>query len=281
MDEINEEDGMTMEEVEILPDEVVIPRSRPMGRRASSRRLMRNSVTRMSSRSLLQSHMTKPPPPPQQPPMEGDTPKRSSSSDGKEFNKPRRSRQPSWVQELLAQGVSQEDLAAMMGGDPDAMDGEEGDEAHHGHGGANDELVAEQHRYMALIEARKRVQERLGRNPDEPASIKPPAPTVTRSRPCPLPTLKAPRWTPTTTHQSFPYSIPPKEIPIYSERAFLRPTIPRHPELQKGEAGKTAGPGQMMVRCLGCPVNLRVSIHATLVVCERCSVVCPATSTRK
>ena len=268
MEEIDEQEG----EGEILPESVVVPRSRPGGRRSSSRTL----TTRMSSRSLMQSHMagsTKavaPPPPP----MEGDTPK-SSSPATKESQQ--LSRQPSWYRELLEQGVSQEDLAAIAGAIDADADEDTGDEADN-QAKANDEMLAEQHRFLALIEAKKRVQERLGYDPDErrkEAKADPPA--SSRTRPCPLPTLKVPRWTPT---KEFPYSVPPKEVPIYSER-FIRQRVPRQPELQKGEVGSTAGPGQMLVRCLGCKVNLRVNMEATLVLCENCSVVCPASSTRK
>ena len=267
MAEIDEEDG---EEEEILPDSVVIPRSRPMGRRASTRSLMRSSVTRMSSRSLLQNHMSggfsHVPPPPA---MEGDTPK---STESKEFR--RASRQPSWYREMLEAGYSKEDLAAIV--DPDAMaDDELGEDSQRK---ANDEMLAEQYRFFALIEAKKRVQENLGYDPEERRQhMKQSPPPAERPRPCPLPTLKTPYWKPT---QEFPYSVPPKEIPLYSER-FIRQRIPRQPELQTGEVGNTAGPGQMLVRCLGCKNNLRVSTQASLVVCEQCSIVCPASSTRK
>lgn len=261
-------------EEEILPESVVIPPSRPMGRRTSTRTLMRSSVTRMSSRSLMQNHMasgTRPVPPP--PAMEGDTPK---SSETKEFH--RASRQPSWYRELLEQGVSQEDLAAIVG-DPDLVPEEDGADAQ---AKANDEMLAEQHRFLALIEAKKRVRERLGYDPEERRREAKAAPSVTTNpRPCPLPTLKAPRWTP---NKEFPYSVPPREVPVIpsgGERFIRQQRVPRQPELQKGEMGSTAGPGQMLVRCLGCKVNLRVNMQATLVLCENCSVVCPASSTRK
>lgn len=271
MTEIDEEVGG--EEEEILPDSVVIPRSRPMGRRASTRTLMRSSVTRMSSRSLMQNHISAGvKPAPAAPAMEGDT-VTPTTSEKKEFR--RASRQPSWYREMLEAGYSQEDLAAIVG-DPDAVeDDETGEESQRK---ANDEMLAEQHRFLALIEAKKRVQESLGYDPEERRQqMKPPPPPVERTRPCPLPTLKAPHWKPT---KEFPYSVPPKEIPIYSDR-FTRQRVPRQPELQTGEVGHTAGPGRMLVRCLGCKSNLRVSTQATLVRCEQCSTVCPASSTRK
>eukprot|EP00977_Amphora_coffeiformis_P016834 scaffold5325_cov183-Amphora_coffeaeformis.AAC.12 len=209
------------------------------------------------------------PPPP--PPMEGDTP---NSSATKEFHQ-RVSRQPSWYRELLEQGVSPEDLAAIVG-DPDLVPGE--DAGAESQAKANDEMLAEQHRFLALIEAKKRVQERLGYDPEQRRQeAKAPPPPSPQTRPCPLPTLNLPRWAPA---KEFPYTVPPKQVPIYSER-FIRPRVPRQPELQKGEVGSTPGPGQMLVRCLGCKVNLRVNMQATLVLCENCYVVCPASSTRK
>jgi len=242
-----------------------------MGRRSSTRALMSSSITRMSSRSLMQNHMVsgnKSVPSP--PPMEGDTPKSSAT---KEFQ--RASRQPSWYRELLEQGVSQEDLAAIVG-DPDLVPGE--DTRVDSRGEANDEMLAEQHRCLALIEAKKLVQERLGYDPEERRrEAKPPPPPSPLRRPCPLPTLSLPRWVPPT---EVPCTVPPKEVPIYSER-FIRPRVPRQPELQKGEVGSTPGLGQMLVRCLGCKVNLRVNMEATLVFCGNCYVVCPASSTRK
>lgn len=263
-----DEDG---DEEEIIPDSVIIPPSRPMGRRASSRSLIRSSITRMSSRSLMQNHMSSGVKPvPAAPAMEGDTPK---SSETKEFR--RSSRQPSWYREMLEAGYSQEDLAAIVG-DPDVTaDDATGEDSQRK---ANDEMLAEQHRFLALIEAKKRVQENLGYDPQERRQqMKPPPPPTERTRPCPLPTVKTPHWKPT---KDFPYSVPPKEIPIYSER-FIRQRVPRQPELQTGQVGNTAGSGQMLVRCLGCKNNLRVSTQATLVLCEQCSIVCPASSTRK
>lgn len=264
-----DEDG---EDEEVLPDSVVIPRSRPMGRRASTRKLMRSSVTRMSSRSLMQTHMsTGVKPTPAAPAMEGDTSTPTTSERG-QFR--RASRQPSWYREMLEAGYSQAELADLLD-DPDAdMDDETGGESQRN----ADEMLAEQHRFLALIEAKKLVQENLGYDPDERRQqMKPPPPPAERTRPCPLPTLKTPNWKP---NKDFPYSVPPKEIPIYSER-FIRQRVPRQPELQTGEVGHTAGPGQMLVRCLGCKSNLRVSTQATLVQCEQCSIVCPASSTRK
>ena len=269
---------------EVLPESVVIPPSRPMGRRTSTRALLRTSAARMSSRTLLQSHISRgerPVPPP--PAMPGDTTTPTSTESACPGPPERATRQPSWYQDMLEQGVSQEALAEIVGATDLLLEGEgnDGTDTNAGDDGqtpVNDDLVAEQHRYLALIEAKKRVQERLGYDPDERRQNAKPSPVVTETaRPCPLPTLKPPRWTPT---KDFPYSVPPKEIPIFSER-FIRPRMARQPELQKGVVASTAGPGQMLVRCIGCNSNLCVNMQATLVICEKCSVVCPASSTRK
>jgi hypothetical protein len=174
--------------------------------------------------------------------------------------------------------MSAADLKAIAG-DADFAQESDGQDVG-GEEGGNDELLAEQHRYLALIEAKKRVVERLGYDPEERRQQRKQAPPSSgHSRPCPLPTLNPPRWAPT---KSFPYSVPNVDVPLDST-PFIRQRVPRQPELQKGQVfdGKTVGAGQMMVRCLGCKKNLRVSMQATLVICENCSIVCPATSTRK
>ena len=261
----------SIEDDDLLPDSVPVPRSRPMGRRSSARVMTQSNVTRMSSRSLLQNVKGAQPPPP--PPMAGDTTPTPSSGERKQFK--RASRQPSWVLELLEQGVSQEDVAAMLG-EADAVGTDSGEEDEPR---SSDEMLAEQYRFMALIEAKKIVQERLGYDPEERHRQRKQAPPrQDHIRPCPLPTLKPPRIAPL---QDFPHSVPPREIPLYSAR-FIHQKMPPQAELQKGEPGTTiAEPGQMIVRCLGCKTSLQVSRQAALVQCAACSVVGPASSTRK
>jgi hypothetical protein len=300
-DLLNIEEGGEGQEEYILPDNVVVPRARAMGRRVSTRSMA--GTNRMSSRQLLQMHRNSLSDnrPPEAPVMEGDvpTPTKRLSTDsieslGPAFTKsitlaslsspvedsarPTMSRQPSWYRDLVALGMSAADLKAIAG-DADFVQDSDGQDVAGGEP-ANDELLAEQHRYLALIEAKKRVQARLGYDPEERRQQRQQAPPSSgHSRPCPLPTLNPPRWAPT---RSFPYSVPSVKVPLDSA-PFIRQRVPRQPELQKGQVfdGKTVGAGQMMVRCLGCKKNLRVSMQATLVICEFCSIVCPATSTRK
>jgi hypothetical protein len=303
-DLLNIEEGGEGHDEDILPDNVVVPRARAMGRRVSTRSMA--GTNRMSSRQLLQMHRNNNNSLndnrlPEAPVMQGGvpTPTRKLSTDsieslGPAFTKsitlaslssplqdrarPTMSRQPSWYRDLVASGMSAADLKAIAGDADFAQDSDGQDVA--GGEPANDDLLAEQHRYLALIEAKKRVQARLGYDPEERRQQSKQAPPSSgHSRPCPLPTLNPPRWAPS---RSFPYSVPSVEVPLDSA-PFIRQRVPRQPELQKGQVfdGKTVGAGQMMVRCLGCKKNLRVSMQATLVICEYCSIVCPATSTRK
>jgi hypothetical protein len=155
---------------------------------------------------------------------------------------------------------------------------------------SNEEMIAEQYRCMALIEAKTFLHQQLGYDPHNNLQQQQERKVSSLSedkmmkiRPCPLPTPKmVPRMIPSTTTASFPYSVPPKEIPLYSQK---RISLQQQSELQVGQVGTTAvtteSTGQIHVRCLGCKTVVRVSRHATLVQCGNCHVVGPASSTRK
>lgn len=86
--------------------------------------------------------------------------------------------------------------------------------------------------------------------------------------------------TTTTTKNIFMDSFAPKR------RQWMEQHCRRPRELQVGTLvtstkTTTVAPGQMLVRCLGCRKQLVVGMMATLVSCQDCLTVSPASSTRK
>ena len=191
-------------------------------------------------------------------------------------------RQSSWYTDALAQGGGAEDLSSILGQDFDAAA-----KASQPEDISPDDEVLEQYRIMAHVEANIRVKDNTGFDMAEYEKRRKMQPEATKGdyysgNKKPKPRLPEPRLVAGGGSMQKPEE--PPLPPPRPNRRFLEQRAPAVPELSPGIAvrGQTRVPdGDHVVRCLGCKVQLRVSILATLVSCPDCMTVSPASSTRR
>lgn len=253
----------------VLPSNVPVPRSRPSAlmRRASSR-TMRHSA--LSSSLMMDTRLAS---------VEDG----NEDDDGDEAKIPTREeksdqlqRQSSWYRDALKQGMSGEDIEAilgMVGADEDDV----GDTF-------QDEEVMEQYRIMTHHEARQRVKENLGSDVADYLESKRGKPSAKKQEAPPklnLPRMKLPKI---NTDKRLLKPVDPT-IPLPDLPKLPQERSKRHDELVMGEIVRSADVKQesdnIVVRCLGCRSQLRVQESSTLVRCPDCSTVSPASSTRR
>ena len=206
-----------------------------------------------------------------------DEPKRSLPRPGEGSPTTRKS---SWYTDALLQGGS-EDLNAILGQVQD-MPNPTGEESR-----SDEDEVLEQYRIMAHVEANIRVKDNTGFDMAEYEKRRKLQPEPTKGdyytgSNKPKPKLPEPRLLGSSTAVLLP-----EEPPLPAARAnrrFIEQRTPRVPELCPGVVVRGQShvtDGEHLVRCLGCKVQLRLSILASLVSCPDCSTVSPATSSRR
>lgn len=207
-----------------------------------------------------------------------DEPKRSVPRAGEE-NSPT-TRKSSWYSDALLQGGS-EDLNAILGQVQD-IPNQAGEESR-----SDEDEVLEQYRIMAHVEANIRVKDNTGFDMAEYEKRRKLQPEPTKGdyytgSSKPKPKLPEPRLLGSSTAVLLP-----EEPPLPAARAnrrFIEQRTPRVPELCPGVVVRGQShvtDGEHVVRCLGCKVQLRLSILASLVSCPECYTVSPATSSRR
>jgi hypothetical protein len=188
-------------------------------------------------------------------------------------------RHTSWYTDALMQGGT-EDLSAILGQVQNSAAAAESPSA--------DDEVLEQYRIMAHVEANIRVKDNTGFDMAEYDKRRKMNPEPTKGdyysgNKKPKPKLPEPRLVgcggSSMTRPEEPPLPPPRP-----NRRFIEQRTPKVPELSPGIVVRGAS-GQMpegdhVVRCLGCKLQLRVNMVATLVQCPECSTVSPASSTR-
>jgi len=188
-------------------------------------------------------------------------------------------RQPSWYQEALLQGGAAEDLNAFLGEASNLTD-------HN----VDDDEVLEQYRIMAHMEANKQVKENIGfdlAEYEEKRQMHPDNSSRGDYAKKPKPIFPEPRQLAPSGGaiggiggmQAEEPALPPPRV----NRRFVDQRSLRVPELCPGtvvRGSSTASPGQVLVRCLGCRVQLSVKLLSTLASCPECNTVSPATTTR-
>lgn len=209
--------------------------------------------------------------------FDDDEPKRSVPRAGEDSPTTRKS---SWYSDALLQGGS-EDLNAILGQVQD-MPNPTGEESR-----SDEDEVLEQYRIMAHVEANIRVKDNTGFDMAEYEKRRKLQPEPTKGdyysgNNKPKPKLPEPRLLGSSTAVLLP-----EEPPLPAARAnrrFIEQRTPRVPEVCPGVVVRGQShvtDGEHLVRCLGCKVQLRLSILASLVSCPECSTVSPATSSRR
>jgi len=237
-----------------------VPRSRPLTRRASTRRSL---ILRRSTSDSLSTNAAE----------------AAAAVAAEAFDSGDDERNSWYADALRQQSESEMDLKEFLTdvNDPDVVDG------------FGDKEVLEQYRIMAQCEARLRVKENIGFDMDEYEEThklsnsentdKRELYGVTKKPKFRLPEPKrtCPESTKLTTEA--PPFLPPRPDP-----KLVQQKCKRVPELQTGtlSRGDAISPaGQHTVRCLGCRSSLQVNQRASLVRCPECSVISPASSTRR
>ena len=190
-------------------------------------------------------------------------------------------RHSSWYTDALLQGGT-EDLNAILSQVQD-IPNQVGEESR-----SDEDEVLEQYRIMAHVEANIRVKDNTGFDMAEYEKRRKLQPEPTRGdyytgNNKPKPKVPEPRLLGNSSAVLLP-----EEPPLPAARAnrrFIEQRTPRVPELCPGtvvRGGQSHVPdGEHLVRCLGCKIQLRVPILASLVSCPDCSTVSPATSSRR
>mmetsp|Transcript_127625 Transcript_127625/g.190271 ORF Transcript_127625/g.190271 Transcript_127625/m.190271 type:complete len:286 (+) Transcript_127625:219-1076(+) len=188
-------------------------------------------------------------------------------------------RHTSWYTDALLQGGT-EDLSAILGQVQDSAAAVESPSA--------DDEVLEQYRIMAHVEANIRVKDNTGFDMAEYEKRRKMNPEPTKGdyysgNKKPKPKLPEPRLV-GGGGSSMQRPEEPPLPPARPNRRFIEQRTPKVPELSpgivvRGPAGQMPD-GEHVVRCLGCKLQLRVNMIATLVQCPECSTVSPASSTR-
>jgi hypothetical protein len=147
--------------------------------------------------------------------------------------------------------------------------------------------VFQQHRILAHLEANLRVKENTGFDMAEYERRRTLQPEPTKGdysgSKKPKPRLPEPRLIGGVGGGMFKSEEPPLPPPRPNRR-FVEERTPKVPELCLGVIVRGQGhvpEGEHVVQCLGCKLQLRVNMLATLVSCEDCSTVSPASSTRR
>jgi hypothetical protein len=250
------------QDAESSEDKLPIPRSRPMGRRQSSRRVSGSIV----------KHTT--------PETSSESVSAVASSPATEFPKSA----PDDAVDMTEASKGGQELDIMQG---TAKVPSETVEA--GFGAFDDEEVLEQYRIMAQHEANLRVKENIGFDLNEyerRRKLQPSEPTdkrllygggkKTKTR------LPEPKKLIAAASTPKPEE-PPLPTPTLNIK-FLHQAQARVPELCPGvtvRGGANVPHDEHIVRCLGCRGQVRVKILATLVSCPDCNTVSPASSTRR
>jgi hypothetical protein len=188
-------------------------------------------------------------------------------------------RQTSWYTDALAQGGTEE-LSAILG-QVQISTAQVEDTS------ADDDEVLQQYRILAHLEANLRVKDNTGfdmveyekRRKLQPAPTKGDYSGSKRTKPrLPEPRLIG------GAGGDMPKPEEPPLPPPRANRRFVEQRTPKVPELCPGVIVRGQGhvpEGEHVVRCLGCKLQLRVNMLATLVSCADCSTVSPASSTRR
>jgi hypothetical protein len=190
-------------------------------------------------------------------------------------------RHTSWYTDALLQGGT-EDLSAILG--------EVQDSAAAAESPADDDEVLEQYRIMAHVEANIRVKDNTGFDMAEYEKRRKMNPEPTKGdyysgNKKPKPKLPEPRLVGGGGGgRGLQRPEEPPLPPPRPNRRFIEQRTPKVPELSPGVVVR-GSPGQLpdgdhVVRCLGCKLQLRLNMIATLVQCPECSTVSPASSTR-
>jgi hypothetical protein len=192
---------------------------------------------------------------------------------------PSMNRQTSWYTDALLQGGTEE-LSAILGE-------AQGATAQLEDTSADDDEVLQQYRILAHLEANLRVKDNTGfdmaeyekRRKLQPERTKGDYSGSKRTKPrLPEPRLVG------GVGGGMPRPEEPPLPPPQANRRFVEQRTPKVPELCPGVIVRGQGhvpEGEHVVRCLGCKLQLRVNMLATLVSCADCSTVSPASSTRR
>ena len=271
----------------VLSEEVPVHQSRPVGRRASTSRRVRNSMLEREQPSEFESS------------ADGSAEQQrsigivhgtaESIGDGTVMDNVASTmplhrsdptaRRQSWYQDALRQGLSREQIADLFGLHDDEVD-ESSDQLE-----TNQELpeycndkVMDQHRILALHEARRLVQGRIGSIEVARPPIPPSPQTSVRINfpvPKPEPVLYIPEPLGTIKSTSFP----PKRLELPKPRP-PPPMVSFLPGRFVNEQDVVSGYPDVRVLCQGCGKYLAVGYLAILVKCPGCSQLSPTTTSK-
>jgi hypothetical protein len=262
-------------------DQRFVPKSRPVIRRKSSRRLVVESApapTPVAAAAAARGHAASMP-------SVAASAARFKQDDLDDSNSTS-SRNNSWYADaLLQQGGSRSQLEEILGGSKEQLDEIFGESQQGSFSFEDEEQVLEQYRIMAQHEAISRVKENTGFDMAEYEKKKKmngegtggDSKLAKRSK------VRLPEPKRITSTNSTPKAEEPAMPAPRLNTRFMHQRMNRTPELCPGVVmrGSTMPSDEHAVRCLGCKCQLRVKILASLVSCPDCSTVSSASSTRR